>query len=164
MLQTMQPLRAEHSELMPRLGLLRMAAEAVDGSSRGALATLLQESLDFLQLDLLGHAAVEERTVYPAVERFLGERSTLTMRLDHLEIRRMVDELAALAHHLDAGKLTPHDAKELRRLLYGLYAMIRLHFFKEETAYLPLLEERLTGAEAEALFDEVRAGEIRRPG
>lgn len=152
MLQLMQPLRDEHAQLMPRLGLLRMAAEAVDGPSRSALDQLLSESLDFLRHDLLPHAAVEEKTIYPAVEQFMGPRATLTMTLDHLEIRRMVDELANAVRHVAPERLTPHDAKELRRLLYGIYAMLRLHFFKEETAYLPLLEERLKPAEAQALI------------
>jgi iron-sulfur cluster repair protein YtfE (RIC family) len=155
MLQIMQPLRDEHAELMPRLGLLRMAAEAVDGPSRAALDELLRDAVAFLQQDLLPHAQVEEKTVYPAVERILGERATLTMTLDHLEIKRMTDELAALSRHLELGKLAPHDARELRRLLYGIYAMLRLHFFKEETAFLPLLEERLTPGEAEALLQQM---------
>lgn len=152
MLQLMQPLRDEHAQLMPRLGLLRMAAEAVEGPSRAALDQLLKDSLDFLQHDLLPHAEVEERTIYPAVEQHLGARSTLTMTLDHLEIKRMVEELANTVRHVAPEKLTPYDAKELRRLLYGVYAMLRLHFFKEETAYLPLLEENLKPAEAQALI------------
>lgn len=157
MLQITQPLRDEHAQLMPRLGLLRMAAEAVDGTSRAALDELLADSLAFLQRDLLPHAEVEEKTIYPAVERFLGPRATLTMTLDHLEVRRMVAELAATVRQAGTGRLSPHDARELRRLLYGIHALLRLHFFKEETAYLPLLEERLTPEEGRRLFADMEA-------
>jgi len=36
----------------------------------------------------------------------------------------------------------------LRRVLYGLYAVVTVHFAKEEEVYLPILDARLTREEA----------------
>ncbi len=152
MVHTLQPLRDEHHHLRPRLAVLRLAAEATDGPSRHALADLLAEAVAFLNDEVLAHAAVEEDVVYPAVERVLGPRATLTMSLDHLEIRRLADELATLVESADVAHLSAHEARELRRLLYGAYELIRLHLHKEDAAYLPILEARLSAGEAAALL------------
>ena len=48
--------------------------------------------------------------------------------------------------------LAPLQAKSLRRVLYGLYALVKVHFAKEEEVYLPLLDARLLPDEAGALF------------
>jgi hypothetical protein len=36
--------------------------------------------------------------------------------------------------------------------LYGLYALVKVHFAKEEEIYLPLLDARLTAEEARQMF------------
>ena len=45
--------------------------------------------------------------------------------------------------------------KELRRVLYGLYALVKVHFAKEEEIYLPLLDARLTPEDAHRMFEEM---------
>ena len=41
----------------------------------------------------------------------------------------------------------------LRRVLYGLYALIKVHFDEEEMIYLPLLDVRLTPGATNDLFE-----------
>lgn len=154
MLHTLQPLRKEHHHLLPRLAVLRLAAEATDSPSRAPLDALLSEAVAFLREDLLAHATTEERVVYPAVEDVLGRRTTLTMSLDHLEIRRLADELARTVAGL-GGRLSAHDARELRRILYGAYELVRIHIHKEDAAFLPVLENGLSGEQAAALLKEL---------
>ena len=43
-------------------------------------------------------------------------------------------------------------AADLRRVLYGLYTLVKVHFAKEEEVDLPLLEEHLPANEAETMF------------
>lgn len=43
--------------------------------------------------------------------------------------------------------------KALQRVLYGLYALVKVHFAKEEEVYLPILEERLSPEEAREMFE-----------
>jgi hypothetical protein len=40
-----------------------------------------------------------------------------------------------LLEDLPADGPTPDDVMDLRRVLYGLYAILRLHFAQEEEAY-----------------------------
>jgi iron-sulfur cluster repair protein YtfE (RIC family) len=147
-------LREEHRELVPRIESLRVLADRVGELPTEELLIDLEEGEGFLVTELLPHAVAEERTLYPAVGRLLGSPdATETMSRDHVEITRMADELAALRREIVRRPVHPSQERELRRLLYGLHAVILLHFRKEEELYLQLIEERLSSKEAEELFE-----------
>ena len=38
-------------------------------------------------------------------------------------------------------------------MLYGLYALVKVHFAKEEEVYLPILDQRLTPEAAQEMFE-----------
>ena len=42
-----------------------------------------------------------------------------------------------------------------RRVLYGLYAVVKLHFTEEEEIYIPILEEALDAAHAREMFEHM---------
>lgn len=48
-------------------------------------------------------------------------------------------------------------AAAIRRVLYGLHAVARLHLDKEEAFYFPVLDAWLTSDSAEHLFRELEA-------
>lgn len=77
--------------------------------------------------------------------------ATATMSRDHTAVVQLVDELAAARTAL-AAETPPTLLNDLRRILYGLYAVVRVHFAKEEEIYLPLLERHLTLDQATELF------------
>jgi hemerythrin-like domain-containing protein len=148
-----QPLRDEHRELLPELELLRTAADAADQGRTPAL----DRAYNFLAKHLLPHAAAEEAALYPAVARAMGSRdATRTMEVDHTEVKRLTDELGQLRAKL-TGETDPKQIQELRRLLYGLYTLVRVHFTKEEEVYLPLLDRSLSDDEAKAMFESMEA-------
>jgi iron-sulfur cluster repair protein YtfE (RIC family) len=151
-----QPLRDEHRELRPHVERLRQAAEAVGDAPTPALRALLDEASEFLGRHLIPHAQAEEAALYPIVARLMGApEATATMRRDHFEIGKSVAELRTLRDHLADTAYQPGEAESLRRALYGLYAVIALHFAKEEEVYLPLLDARLTEAEAQEMFQRM---------
>ena len=49
--------------------------------------------------------------------------------------------------------VTDVQIRSLRQVLYGLYALVKVHFAKEEEVYLPLLDARLSAAEAHQMFE-----------
>ena len=148
-----QPLRDEHAELRPQLEMLRATADGVDSESRDDLAARVSSCHSFLVEHLLVHAQAEEAALYPAVEKALGcDGATETMRLDHAEIRRLTGELGLLSDSLLRSELDPAGENRLREVLYGLYVLVMLHLQKEETAYLPVLDARLTPAQAADMF------------
>jgi hypothetical protein len=90
--------------------------------------------------------------------------ATATMSRDHVEVGRLTDELAALREALIGETIDAAQARALRRTLYGLYALVKVHFAKEEEVYLPMLDARLAPDEARAMFEamERAATEARR--
>jgi iron-sulfur cluster repair protein YtfE (RIC family) len=152
-----EPLHDEHQQLLPRVETLREAAEAADGGADTVLGAALDDALEFLWNHLVPHARAEDAVLYPAVERVMhAPGATATMTRDHAEVVALTEELQRLRNDL-AGGFTPARRRDARRLLYGLYAMIRLHFAKEEEIYLPLLDAGLTAAQAEEMFTAMHA-------
>ena len=153
-----QPLRDEHKELLPEVELLRTAAEGIEGADA---LNGIHAAMQFLAGHLIPHAEAEEAALYPVVGKAMGASgATATMTRDHVEVGRLTEELHALATGWNG---TPAQLADARRLLYGLYTLVRVHFAKEEEVYLPLLDEKLTAADAQAMFAamEARAGEAK---
>lgn len=162
-----QPLRDEHRELLPHLESLRIAADAVGEADAGTLRAAVDGAYDFLAEHLIVHAGAEEAVLYPVVERVMGApEATGTMRRDHVEVRHLTDRLAELREAVHAGPPSPSEERELRTVLYGLYALVKVHFAKEEEVYLPILDARLPAAEAASMFAamEAAAGAARAHG
>jgi hemerythrin-like domain-containing protein len=159
----MQALRDEHRELLQLLERVRTAAEAVD--SGAGVKQAVDEATEFLAGHLLPHAAAEEASLYPEVARLMNsEMATKTMEVDHAEVARLTGELDQVRSALTDQPPTPEQARQLRRLLFGLYALVKVHFEKEEGVYVPLLEQRLSDEAAKAMFArmEQTAAEARR--
>lgn len=149
-----QPLRDEHRELFPHVEHLRVLADTVGDASLDSLRAGIDEAYDFLIYHLIPHAEAEDRVLYPAVARLLGApEATATMSRDHVEVGRMAADVASLRQRL--GAATHVDVsleRALRLALYGLYAVVSLHFAKETEIYLPLLDAHLTADAASQLF------------
>ncbi len=160
-----QPLRDEHAGLFPHVELLRTTGELVAKGDLAAVSNALDEVLAFLTGDLIPHAMAEDRALYPVVARVMGApAATATMSRDHTEVGRLVGELAELRAGMGGRQLRIDEQESLRRVLYGLYALVGLHFAKEEEIYLPLLDAALAEGEAKEMFEtmEAAAGEARR--
>lgn len=160
-----QPLRDEHKDLLPHIVGLRTAADSVGEAEAADVQRNVAESHDFLVHHLLPHAQAEERALYPVVARLMGApEATATMTRDHVEIGRLTAELGVLRTGLSGTTINAAQARSLRAVLYGLSALVSLHFAKEEEVYLPILDERLTESEARQMFEamEAAAGEAKR--
>lgn len=151
-----QPLRDEHKELLPHIELLRTAADAIGAAEGASLQRSIGEAYTFLTHHLIPHAQAEERALYPVVGRLMGApEATATMSRDHVEIGRLTGELGSLRPYLNGASISVEQEKALRRILYGLYAIVKVHFAKEEEVYLPILDARLTAGEASRLFESM---------
>lgn len=149
-----QPLREEHRELFPHVEQLRTLADTIGSAPVEAVRQGVEEASTFLTHHLIPHAQAEERVLYPTVGRLMGApEATATMSRDHQEIGRLIQELETLRPQL--VKADVDEAQALRRILYGLYAVVALHFAKEEEIYLPLLDARLTPQEAQQMFQNM---------
>jgi hemerythrin-like domain-containing protein len=151
-----QPLRDEHQELLPFVEEIRQAADAVYESLTTNAHAKIEDTYRFLIHHLLPHAQAEEAALYPMVQKAMEcEQATATMLHDHQEIARLTEELETLRVHKSLLSITSLQAMAFRRVLYGLYALIKVHFAKEEEIYLPLLDAKLTAEEAQAMFQKM---------
>lgn len=148
-----QPLRDEHKALLRQVEALRSLADSVGSVPSDSLQERLERACEFLTDVLIPHAQAEDRALYPLVGKVMrGPEGIETMSRDHLEVGRLTEELRALGSTLD-DPLDAAGANALRRVLYGLYALITLHFVKEESIYLPVLDARLNPGEAREMFE-----------
>jgi iron-sulfur cluster repair protein YtfE (RIC family) len=146
-----QPLRDEHQELIPHIEKILEVANSIPESPLEEIRDGVKEVYEFLAYHLIPHAQAEDAALYPAVQKALGSLdSTRTMSRDHVEVGHYITELAQLQQDL-----SPQHFKTLQRVLYGLYALVKVHFAKEEEVYLPILEKRMTAEEATKMFEDM---------
>jgi len=149
-----QHVREEHRELVSRIEILRTVADSIGTSPIESIREDVGQAYTFLIHHLIPHAQAEEQVLYPTVGRLLRTvEATDTMSRDHLEVIRLTEELETLRLHLFYAPLSESDEKALHRVLYGLYAIIKLHLAKEEELYLPLLEARLHPEEVDRMVE-----------
>ena len=144
----------EHSTLRPHVELIRITADAVGDVPLSTLRDLTNAVLGFLLRELIPHARHENELLYKTVEKAThSPGSTATMSREHLEVSKMADQLGDLhALTVAEAELTEKTIRDLRRVLYGLYALVNLHFAKEEEIYADILEHQLSATEQDLLL------------
>ena len=128
----------EHAGLRQLAEALREAAERPGPMAAPELAAVEAR----LRSDLLPHQHAEERALYPEVARRLGGQDPMAplVRM-HAEIEALAERVAVLlpmAAKQDANAAT---ALELRRTLFALEALLRLHLTVEEEMLAGLAED-----------------------
>lgn len=156
MAEVTEPLREEHQRLLPQIDNLRAVADSIGALPRAALQRRLDEVYDFLAHHLILHAEAEEEFLYPAVGKALGlAQATVTMSRDHVEVSRLTEQLRGLRARLGQADFDDGCANELRRVLYGLYSVVKLHLAKEEEILAPILDAHLNEADAHGLLHQL---------
>lgn len=151
--------RHEHRNLELHLDGMLAAAHAVGSAPHTVLRDMTDSVLQFVLRELDSHARLEDEVLYEAVESCQGVPGAVdTMRRDHAEINRLAAELSDLHGSLVVGhELSEETTRSLRRVLYGLHAIVRLHFEKEEEILTPYLEQRLPAPEQEKVLARLRS-------
>ena len=130
-------LRAEHDAVQPVIEQIRSVADAL--STQHGDVRPVHELLGRLEGELLPHERADEELLVPLVDRALGgTNATAAISRTHAEIEHQIGGLRRLLDGLDPHT-EPEDIIELRRLLYGLYAVLRLHNAQEEEGAFSLV-------------------------
>ena len=133
-------LRAEHDATLPLVEQIRSVADEL--SSHDCDLDPARVLLARLEDELLPHERADEELLVPLVDRALGGTdATAAMSRTHAEIEHQVTQLRRLLQALDMDPAQPEDAIELRRLLYGLYAVLKLHNAQEEEGAFSLVPD-----------------------
>jgi iron-sulfur cluster repair protein YtfE (RIC family) len=134
-----------HVDRMPALG------DLIGPSVTDALRTQLDELVPFLTGTLVPHVDTAEQTLYPELERLQQNAHSMTpMRREHDRIRHLVDDLAALRRVFDVGTPGIRDTVALRRSVFALYALLKVHLAEEEL-YMHIVERGVSTDAANAL-------------
>jgi heavy metal translocating P-type ATPase len=144
--ETSEHLRAEHRELGPRIVRIRAVADRLDLVPADESLVELREISAFLTDDLMPHEELEDRTVFPMLAKAIGsDDATAALHRTHREIFHLIRLYARLVEELPDSGPVPADLPDLRRVLYGLHAILRLHMAQEEELYLGLGDEHPAG-------------------
>lgn len=134
-------LRSEHEELMPKLDSLRDAADSLDLLEPKEAMKALADARSLLADEILPHEEADENEIYPRMAQLLpGEDPMAPMSRTHREIFHLVDVFQRQLTDMTAEGPDPADIRDVRQTLYGLHAILRLHFDQEEELYFSLRE------------------------
>jgi iron-sulfur cluster repair protein YtfE (RIC family) len=135
-------LQAEHRDLGPAIAGLRSLADALGSLPAQEAKARLDEIRAFLVDVLVPHEEHEDREVFPMLARAAGSDDlTAALHRTHTEIFHLIRLTDRLVKEIPEEGPAPEDLNDLRRVLYGLDAILRLHMAQEEELYLALGDE-----------------------
>jgi iron-sulfur cluster repair protein YtfE (RIC family) len=140
-----------HERLLRHVDKLPQIADLLDRGSPDEFRAALDEACDFLSELLLPHMEAAEKAIYPELERMMQNRHSMTpMKREHEEIRAAIEELARLRDKAHRPPLALNDQLILRRTIFRLYAMLRVHL-AEELLYADIVEHGASVQSEQAL-------------
>jgi heavy metal translocating P-type ATPase len=136
-----QRFTTEHIAIRAALEEIRQTADAIGSESSDAAMARVRDLHALLVDEVLPHEQAEDDTLYPALARALGGTDPMApMSRAHAEIAHLVRRLGRILDDIDPMEPDEADLSELRGILYGLHAILRLHTLQEEESYLSLAE------------------------
>jgi heavy metal translocating P-type ATPase len=132
----------EHLMIKSDLDRLLAVADSLGTTGPEQVMDPVREVYRLLAEEVEPHEEAEEHILYPALERVLGgNEPTGPMSRAHAEISHQIRRLGHLIEDIGTSVPDQEDIDEIRRLLYGLHAILRLHTLQEEESYLSLEDE-----------------------
>ncbi|MGH3276897.1 MAG: heavy metal translocating P-type ATPase, partial [Streptosporangiaceae bacterium] len=136
--------QSEHEVIRADIEELRATADSLGFTSPDEAMARVRRAYRKLVEEVEPHEQAEEREWYPALRRVLGSpEATATMSRGHAEIAHQVRRLDQLLADIGPGQPDEADIADLRALLYGLHAILRLHTTQEDESYLSLASDPL---------------------
>ena len=140
-----------HERLMTHVDHIPALGDLLGASATDALRARLDELVPFLTGTLVPHVDAAEQTLYPELERLQQNAHSMTpMRREHARSATSSTTLRALAARSTRGSPGIRDMVALRRSLFGLYALLKVHLAEEEL-YTHVVEHGVSTDAANAL-------------
>jgi heavy metal translocating P-type ATPase len=143
-------LRHEHRDLGPSIAGIRQLADGLGEMDAAVAREELEALRAFLVDELVPHEQEEDRSVFPLVAAAVGNDDvTAGLHRTHTEIFHLIRFIDRLVRELPETGPGREDLTDLRRLLYGLDAILRLHMAQEEELYVSMGDEHPEAGEPE---------------
>jgi Hemerythrin HHE cation binding domain len=142
----------EHHELIEaHVDRLPELAEMIGRVNPQSFSQSFQEECSFIIGRLVPHMEAIETALYGRLETVMdGRHSMAPMRREHEQLRGLFGSLCEYGELVADERLGEADQIGLRRVLYRLYAMLKVHLAEEEL-YLGVLDRNLGPDEKDAL-------------
>jgi iron-sulfur cluster repair protein YtfE (RIC family) len=141
-------LREEHRSLAPSIARIRPLADRLGTMPPVDAKAELERTARFLADVLIPHEEEEDRRVFPLLTQAVGNDDvTAALHRTHTEIFHLVRLVDRLVREIPEEGPGVEDLTDLRRVLYGLDAILRLHMAQEEELYLALGDEHPAAGE-----------------
>jgi hemerythrin-like domain-containing protein len=140
-----------HEAIVVYVDLLPPLADMIGGDDPDALRDGFDQAYRFIVRRLVPHMEAIETTLYGRLDALMGKRHSMApMRREHAELRRLIEQLGHYHELLDRGPLETADGIGLRRALYRLHGIMKVHLAEEEL-YLRVLDHNLSDEEKDVL-------------
>lgn len=140
-----------HALLLPHVDRLLDLAEMIGQVDCSAIHELFDVEYAFIVGQLAPHMEAIEQTLYGQLEQLLEHRHSMApMRQEHATMRQLIAELGEYRRHAERCSWDTAEGLALRRALYRLHSILKVHLAEEEL-YLAVLEQGLTDAEKDLL-------------
>jgi len=126
-----QDIRERSSELRQGVESVRALADSVGTAASSDIREGLDRLDTFLSTRLLTHIS--------SLREALGDSEGSPLALELAHLATFADEVSWLRKKVGGRDLAIGTANAAKRVLYGLYALIKLHFAMEDEVYLPRL-------------------------
>src|SRR6516225_2275183 len=134
-------LKTEHDELSPILERVRSAADRLGMIPADEVAGELADLNEMLREKLIPHERRDDAQVYPVLARLIGGDDPMAaMSMTHREIQNLARLLSRIEGDIPPEGPDTATVAELQRVLYGLDAVLRLHFAQEDEIYHSLAD------------------------
>lgn len=140
-----------HEKIEPHVDRLPELAEMIGHVSPDVFSATFQEECSFIAGRLVPHMEAIETTLYGRLEQVMDKRHSMApMRREHERLRGLFASLCQYSELVAEGTMSEGDEIGLRRVLYRLYAMLKVHLAEEEL-YLGVLDRNLSAEEKDTL-------------
>jgi len=137
-----QRFRQEHLAIRREISRLHEVADALGSLDPETAMEEVRGVHRMLVGKVQPHEEAEEQELYPALGRFFGGKDPMaTMSRAHIEIAHQIRRLGQLIDDIGPNKIDEVEITELRSLLYGLHAILKLHTAQEDENYLSLADD-----------------------
>ncbi len=144
-----QRFRNEHLAIRVDIDRLRTAADTLGVVDPAESMVRIRQAHKLLVDEVRPQEEAEQKVLYPALDRILGGSDpTGPMSRAHVEIAHQIKRLGQLLDDIGPDGPDEDDVAELRRLLYGLTAVLQLHTAQEEESYLSLVDDNSSAVDS----------------
>ena len=148
-------LRRDHAECIHRIAMLETASDSIrlHGFSAHEFGNIV-EAVEYIDSQLRNHHGLEERHLFPFLERHAPERLA-KLREEHRQLWSTFGKLLRSVRDIQDGRIYGTSIIELTSTSNIMAKLLHSHINDEETVLFPLVKGFLTEKEYESLSNEI---------